>query len=234
MFLTLALSDSVLVLPATDDQLHRQHNVLDAPPQYFASSLGSRRMKYKAQVKAKIRSASTLLSRSLLPAKTNTAEEPLLVVQGSQIEPGAFSKIKYVSADGLGSTCISSSPSPLLLGGSTKVLLSLPDAEAKSRIQKVELSVVQDTRIRPRSGSSSSSTRTHARPYIHLQLPSAQSQQQDFDSSRTKQLERSSDASTLDNKNVLEADFSIQVTLICNQQRCLAPTLLSSSRTVLS
>ncbi|CCF49536.1 hypothetical protein NDA11_005387 [Ustilago hordei] len=328
MFLTLALSDSVLVLPATDDQLHRQHNVLDAPPQYFASSLGSSasstslllhpsmstsslersltayitlevasesscstltsltakfvgseslsfeggqfeqswpinvnvripvpphfilspgktykfqanlpypttmspsvqlfygRMKYKAQVKAKIRSASTLLSRSLLPAKTITAEEPLLVVQASQIEPGAFSKIKYVSAGGLGSTCISLSPSPLLLGGSTKVLLSLPDAEAKSRIQKVELSVVQDTRIRSRSGSSSSSTRTHARPYIHLQLPPAQSQQQEFDSSRTKQLERSSDASTLDNNNVLEADFSI------SSDTDLQPTTLPGS-----
>lgn len=166
------------------------------------------RMKYKVRVRAKVRSTGSILSRSLLPSRTLTAEEPLFVMQASRIETDAFSKIKYVSIDGLGSTCISLSPLPLLLGETTNVMVTLPDEEAKARIQKVELSVIQDTRIRLRSASFSSSSRTQARPYIHHQLAPIKPDDQSTLSGPFKESELPSRATT-SASNVLEAKFSV-------------------------
>ena len=143
----------------------------DMPP---SVELPAARLKYKVRVKAKIQPCGSKASwlGSVLPGRTLTSQTDLLVVQAAQLESFVlFSTIKYVSIDGLGSTCISMAPSPCVVGESTMLNLSFADSDAKAKISNVELDLIQDSYIQSRQRSCSTASRQH-KPRRVFQLQS--------------------------------------------------------------
>ncbi len=108
-----------------------------------------------------------------------------------------FSHVKYVSIDGLGSTCISVPPSPCKIGESTQLGLTLPSKDARDCIEHVQMQLVQQTQI---CKSSRSSIYTQTIPTLALKLHTQPSPGPvDFASQKGYSAEDS----------VLEAHFSI-------------------------
>ncbi|ETS61467.1 hypothetical protein PaG_04504 [Moesziomyces aphidis] len=152
------------------------------------------RLRYKLHATAKI----TPTTRGWFSlAKTLTAEREVRVVQAAPEEAFDFSHVKYVSIDGLGSTCISVPPSPCKIGESTQLGLTLPSKDARDCIEHVQMQLVQQTQI---CKSSRSSIYTQTIPTLALKLHTQPSPGPvDFASQKGYSAEDS----------VLEAHFSI-------------------------
>lgn len=151
------------------------------------------RLRYKVRATAKI----TPTKGRFGLAKTLTAEREVTVAQAAPEEAFDFSHVKYVSIDGLGSTCISVPPSPCKIGEPTQLCLTLPNQQARDSIEDVQMELVQQTQICKRSRSS---TYTQTKPTLALKLHTQQPPTQN---------EVTSEKGGSAQDNVLEAQFSI-------------------------
>ncbi|CBQ69650.1 conserved hypothetical protein [Sporisorium reilianum SRZ2] len=139
--------------------------------------LADARLRYKLSVRAKTVPATYSHSKlaSLMRITTLTDSVDLTVVQA--VEPEAthsyHSNIKHVSIERLGAVCISTTPpSPCIIGASTTVHLSLPDAPARaSSIASVELHLTQHSSIRWRPNSACKISKVEHKPRLVFPLP---------------------------------------------------------------
>ena len=138
------------------------------------------RLVYKVRAKAKVQPTSCKDSwlGAILPCKTLSAQTGLTVLQAAETEPDLFSTIKYVSIRGLGSTCISMTPSPCVMGENTLLCLTLPDAKAKSKVASLQLRLVQDSYICSRHRAVEASSRNY-KPRKMFELERVPSQTSD-------------------------------------------------------
>lgn len=131
------------------------------------------RLRYRVRIKAKVRptSSEAMWFGSFFQGKTLETHADLLVLQAAGVESNAFSNVDYVANDGLGSVCVSRTPSPCIIGGSTRVCLAFANPEAKARVLKIDLVLIQSTRVRSRQTSSSASS-LQAKPKLYFALQS--------------------------------------------------------------